>query len=270
MGLINIIDKGSISFNDLVESVKKEFIYLCCDFVKEVKYDSKGCLIFGNKADNILFISNIDSEDVYIVAWVSIDKMVSRDIFSDGNRVNLLRVFSSAYPKSSPNCYMKANLKHLGDIELNEKTVRSIATWTVDTADGKFYKRKANTLSIENIYDLYCKDMLDFNDDISDFYLSTMAPNKHRLNTVYNIGNEYCVHNRRITIFDRYGKGLQTSINAARLVYCATTSKTLDDIKDYEVDHIQGSLDDSASNLQLVTGNVNKLLQHYRRMFCNA
>ena len=51
------------------------------------------------------------------------------------------------------------------DIELNEKTVRSIATWTVDTSDGKFYKRKANTLSIENIYDLYCKDMLDFNDD---------------------------------------------------------------------------------------------------------
>ena len=97
-----------------------------------------------------------------------------------------------------------------------------------------------------------------------------MAPNRHRLNNIYNIGNEYCVHNRRITIFDRYGNGLQTSINAARLVYCATTLKTLDEIKDYEVDHIRGSLDDSSSNLQLVTGNVNKLLQHYRRAFCNV
>ena len=53
--------------------------------------------------------------------------------------------------------------------------------------------------------------------------------------------------------------------------YADTGEKlTLDDIKDYEVDNIQGSLDDSASNLQLVTGSVNKLLQHYRRMFCNA
>ena len=270
MDFINIFDKGSISFTDLVERVKEEFSDICGDEVKDVKFEHNCCLIFGNNANNILLISNIESEDVYIVAWVSVDKEVNRGVFSKGNRVNLLRVFSSTYPKLSSDSYAKVNLKHIGDIELNEKTSQSIATWTIDTSEGKFYKRRTNAVRLEHIQNLYCAGLFDFNDDLSNFYLSSMAPNRHRLNNIYNIGNEYCVHNRRITIFDRYGKGLQTSINAARLVYCATTLKTLDEIKDYEVDHIRGSLDDSSSNLQLVTGNVNKLLQHYRRAFCNV
>ena len=270
MDFVNIYSKDSISYDELIKQVKEAFPNICDDTVREVKYEPNACLLLGNNDSNILLISNIDSEDVYVVAWVGIDKSVYRDLFSDGHRVNLLRVFSSRYPKLSDDVYVKANLKHIGDVELNEKTSQSIATWTIDTSSGKFYKRRTKAISLESIEYLYGADRLDFCDNLSDFYLSSMAPNRHKANKLYNKGNEYCVHNRRITIFDSYGKDMQTSINAARLVYCAAASKTLDDIKDYEVDHILGSLDDSASNLQLVTGSVNKLLQHYRRIFCNA
>lgn len=270
MDFVNICSKDSISYDELIKQVKEAFPNICDDTVREVKYEPNACLLFGNNDSNILLISNLDSEDVYVVAWVSIDKSVYRELFSDGRRVNLLRVFSSRYPKLSDDVYVKANLKHIGDVELNEKTSQSIATWTIDTYNGKFYKRRTKAISLESIEYLYGADRLDFCDNLSDFYLSSMAPNRHKANKLYNKGNEYCVHNRRITIFDSYGNDMQTSINAARLVYCAAASKTLDDIKDYEVDHIQGSLDDSASNLQLVTGSVNKLLQHYRRIFCNA
>ena len=270
MDFVNICSKDSISYDELIKQVKEAFPNICDDTVREVKYEHNACLLFGNNDRNILLISNLDSDDDYVVAWVSIDKSVYRELFSDGYRVNLLRVFSSRYPKLSDDVYVKANLKHRGDIELNEKTSQSIAKWTIDTSSGKFYKRRNNVVTFEWILGLYNSGHLDFSGISSGLRLSSMAPNRHRMNKLYNKGKEYSVHTRRVTIYDSFGNESQTSINAARLVYCAAAHKTLDDIKDYEVDHIQGSLDDSASNLQLVTGSVNKLLQHYRRIFCNA
>lgn len=268
MGLINIVSKASISFLDLISAVKKEFRIITGDSIKNVSVESDVCLIFGKNENNILLITNLECEDVYNVVWVSIDKSVHRKYFSDSNRVNLIRVFSSKFPFYDYGI-KKVSLNHKGDFDLNEKTVSSIATWTVDTGSGLFYKRRTNSIDLDLVLYLYTNDLFDFDDDLNEMYKSKMAPNRHRLNLLYNKGKEYSVHNRRITVYNNEDKGFQTSINAARLVYCASTFKTLDDIKDYEVDHICNSLNDSASNLQLATGRVNKLLQHYRRIYCN-
>ena len=125
MDFVNICSKDSISYDELIKQVKGAFPNICDDTVREVKYEPNACLMFGNNDSNILLISNLDSEDVYVVAWVGIDKSVYRNLFSDGRRVNLLRVFSSRYPKLSNDVYVKANFKHIGDVELNERHLRA-------------------------------------------------------------------------------------------------------------------------------------------------